>query len=172
MRRWLRRIRGAIGMGLTWAAGWAPIGVLTGVLVNVVFPGFPPLGLGTVVAVNATTFAVLGFVGGTIFATVLRLTEGHRRFDELSLWRFTGWGAVGGLLLGGVAVTVGLWGSGFGQIGAAMIGAATLLGAGSASSSLALARRADDRALPKARADVADAGSKQTERHRQPGRHS
>lgn len=149
MKKWLQRVRGAIGMGLTWAAGWAPIGALVGVVLNAVLPGFPPIGLGTVVAVNATTFAVLGFVGGTIFATVLRLTEGHRRFEELYLLRFAGWGAVGGLLLGGVAVAVGLWGSGFGRIGAAMIGAATLLGAGSASGSLALARKADDRALPK-----------------------
>ncbi|GMR14171.1 MAG: hypothetical protein BMS9Abin29_2410 [Gemmatimonadota bacterium] len=30
MKTWLRRIRGAAGMGLTWAAGWALVGVLIG----------------------------------------------------------------------------------------------------------------------------------------------
>lgn len=31
MSRWLRRIRGAVGMGVTWAVGWALVGVLIGV---------------------------------------------------------------------------------------------------------------------------------------------
>lgn len=26
MQNWLRRIRGAVGTGLSWAAGWAPAG--------------------------------------------------------------------------------------------------------------------------------------------------
>lgn len=144
MRGWLGRIRGAIGMGLTWAAGWAPIGAVLGWVLHLVLPG-GGLGLGGVIALNAATFAVLGFLGGTIFASVLRLTEGRRRFDELSLPRFAGWGAVGGLVLGGVAVSAGLWGGGLGVLGAGMMGAATLLGAGSAAASLAVARAADDR---------------------------
>jgi hypothetical protein len=32
LKKWLRRIRGAVGMGLTWAAGWAIGGVLIVVL--------------------------------------------------------------------------------------------------------------------------------------------
>jgi hypothetical protein len=171
MRQWLQRIRGAVGMGLTWAAGWAPIGAVVGAVLHVLLPG-TPIGLGSVVALNATTFAVLGFVGGTIFATTLRLTEGHHRFDELSLPRFAGWGAVGGLILGAVAVTAGLWGAGFGSLGAAMMGAATLLGAGSAAGSLALARRADDPKPLEAGAKVADAGLPETERRHLPGKRS
>lgn len=31
MKKWLRRIRSAVGMGLTWAAAWALGGVLIGV---------------------------------------------------------------------------------------------------------------------------------------------
>ena len=30
MKKWLRRVRGALGMGLIWAAGWALVGVLIG----------------------------------------------------------------------------------------------------------------------------------------------
>ena len=29
-KNWLQRVRGAIGIGATWAAGWAPIGAVTG----------------------------------------------------------------------------------------------------------------------------------------------
>ena len=157
MRRWLQRIRGAVGMGLTWAAGWAPIGAVVSTVLHVVLPG-TPIGLGSVIALNATTFAALGLIGGTVFAGVLRLTEGNRRFDELSLPRFAGWGAIGGVLLGGVAVSIGLWGAGFGLVGAGMMGAATLLGAASAAGSLALARATDDRELLEAGSDVADTG--------------
>lgn len=146
MAGWVQRLRGALGMGLTWAAGWAPIGALVGSVLHMVLPG-GPLGLGSVIALNAVSFAALGFVGGTAFAGVLRLAERNSRFHELSLPRFSGWGAVGGAVLGGVAATAGMWGGGFGLLGVGMIGAATLLGAASAAGTLALARAADDPAL-------------------------
>jgi hypothetical protein len=31
LKKWLRRIRGAVGMGLTWAVGWGLGGLLIGV---------------------------------------------------------------------------------------------------------------------------------------------
>ena len=81
MKNWLQRVRGAIGIGATWAAAWAPIGALTGWM-TAVLVDFPP----AVVAANyAATFAVLGLMGGTIFSTVLRLAEGRRSFEQLSL---------------------------------------------------------------------------------------
>jgi len=40
MNRWPRRIRGAVGMGLTWAVGWALGGVLIGVG-SILLPGLP-----------------------------------------------------------------------------------------------------------------------------------
>ena len=157
MRQSLRRIRGAIGMGLTWAAGWAPIGAVVGGVLHEVLPT-SPIGLASVVVLNATTFAVLGFIGGTVFGTVLRLAEGHRRFEQLSLPRFASWGAVGGVLLGGAAVAAGLWGASLGPLGASMVGAATFLGAVSATGTLALARRGNGRGLLEADTDLADAG--------------
>jgi hypothetical protein len=36
MRNWIRRIRGGIGIGLTWAAGWMPIGAFTALSVWVI----------------------------------------------------------------------------------------------------------------------------------------
>jgi len=143
MKGWLRRIRGAIGMGLTWATGWAPVGAVTGWITGLVL-GFP---LGVVAVNYGVMFGVLGFVGGTIFSTVLRIAEGRRTFDQLSLPRFTGWGALGGLVLGGLSVMIGLLGPGLGMLDAVMAGVATLLGAGSAAGTLAIARKANDGSL-------------------------
>lgn len=163
MKSWWRRVRGALGMGLTWAVGWAPVGAVLGSVLWAVHD--PPVGLMTVVEINAITLGVLGFFGGTIFSTVLRLAEGSRRFDELTLPRFAAWGAAGGLLLGGLAVAAGLWGAGgLPVVGVAVAGTATLLGAGSAAGSLALARQADDRELLEGGADVAEAGLTEEER--------
>ncbi|HEX6747881.1 MAG TPA: hypothetical protein VF092_11375 [Longimicrobium sp.] len=149
MKKLLQRIRGAIGIGLTWAAGWAPIGAVTG-WITASLLHFP---MGTVITNYAVTFGVLGFVGGTIFSTVLSLAEGRRSFDQLSLPRFAAWGAVGGLVLGGLSAAVGLLGAGLTIQGAVMAGAAALLGAGSAAGMLVIARAAQGQALP--RGDVA-----------------
>ena len=163
MKNWLRRIRGVIGMGLTWAVGWSAIGAVFGlvdaVVIGVVLQGIP---LGAYVAVYVRIFATLGFFGGAIFSTVLRLAEGRRRFDELSLPRFAAWGGLGGLLLGVIALTgaVGAVPVSLGRVMGPMdfvvAGVATLLGAGSAAASLALARRADDQELLEAGEDIAD----------------
>jgi hypothetical protein len=163
MRMWLQRLRGAIGMGLAWAASWTPIGAAVDAVLHYVLPG-TPISLGSAVILNATTFAALGFVGGTIFSTVLRLAEGRHRFDELSMARFVAWGAVGGLLLGGTAVATGLWGASLGPLGASMIAVATILAAGSAAGSLALARQADDQELLQTGSDVENMGLTAAER--------
>jgi hypothetical protein len=142
MKDWLRRLRGALGIGVTWALGWAPIGAVLGSVLWFLLD--VPVGLLAVIQINAIAFGILGFLGGTIFSTVLGLAEGRRQFDELTLPRFAAWGALGGLLLGGLAVGAGLWGaSGVPVVAATVTVAATLLGAASAVGSLALARHAD-----------------------------
>ena len=166
MKKWLRRIRGAIGMGLTWAAGWAPVGAITG-WGTALFLGFP---LGVVTTNYAVTFAVLGLIGGTVFSTVLSLTEGGRSFNQLSLPRFLAWGAIGGFLLGGLAVTAGLLGAGLTTLGAVMVGASTVLGAGSAASTLAIARAAPRGELPKERDTAVEAGLTAAKVRQLPGR--
>jgi len=91
MGKWLRRIRGAIGMGFIWGAAWAGAGfvlaVVTGFKADAPFP---------------LIFGVLGFVAGVIFSAFLALTEGRRRFDQMSLPRFAAWGATGGIVLSAV----------------------------------------------------------------------
>ena len=150
MKKWLKRIRGAVGMGLTWAAAWAAVGGLA-----VVF-GLGPEGGATFAFSLGYAFGlgVAGFIGGAAFSVVLGIAEGRRRFDEMSLPRFATWGAVGGLLFGV------LWWPGT----LVRLGIATLLGAGCAAGSLALARRADDRELLEHGADVSDIGLTEEEK--------
>src|SRR5918992_5973371 len=99
MKRWLRRIRGAVGMGLTWAVGFALVG--GGLMEALVDPH------GKILDMWPQTLAIPGFLGGVVFSAVLRIAEGRRRFDELSLSRFGAWGAVAGLLLGVLPFAVG-----------------------------------------------------------------
>ena len=149
MKKLLRRIRGAIGMGLTWAFGWTLVGMLGVVVFYSLFPNTPD-----VFDIWIPVFAYPGFLAGVGFSVVLRIAEGRRRFDELSLPRFAAWGAVGGLLVGAFAAAVGS-GSAPTIALAAIMGTTTLLGAVSASGMLALARKGEHRELPDSSADVA-----------------
>jgi hypothetical protein len=99
-------------------------------------------------------FALLGFLAGVTFSGVLGIGEGRRRFDQMSLPRFAGWGAIGGLLLSGIfAWAVGLAGE-FLVLGPVF----ALAGAASAAGTLALARKAEKRELLDAGVDTAERG--------------
>lgn len=143
MRKWLRRVRGAIGIGFTWGAAWAGAGMVLAVVTG--FKADAPFPL---------VFGVLGFIAGVIFSAFLALTEGRRRFDQMSLPRFAGWGATGGLLLSAVfAKAASLdWGDVL-----AIAPTFALACAVCASGSLAVARRAVRRELPDIRANTAEA---------------
>jgi hypothetical protein len=152
MNKWTRRIRGALGTGLTWAAGWALVGVLIGVT-SVLLPDLPfwkPFF--EVFDAPLPALAVPGFFGGALFSIVLGIAGRHRRFDELSLPRFAALGAVGGLMLSllpAAMVAVGLAsmdperGFGLWQLTSMISVPLILLSAGSASASLILARKAE-----------------------------
>jgi FtsH-binding integral membrane protein len=134
MSKWMRRIRGALGMGLAWALAWFSAGM---VLLFVVGPDAAdvPFPLG---------FGALGFLAGITFSGVLGLAEGRRSFEQMSLPRFALWGGVGGLLFAGIFVVAAALGiEAFLGLGIVF----ALAGAGCASGSLALARRVDDRVL-------------------------
>jgi hypothetical protein len=143
MRKWLRRIRGAIGMGFIWGAVWSAVGLIPRWLLGFNADAPFPLILG-----------VLGFIAGVTFSSILALTEGRRRFDQLSLPRFAGWGAVGGLVLSGVfAKAASLeWADVLAIAPTFAIACAVC-----ASGSLILARRAAQLELPRSRAETAEA---------------
>jgi hypothetical protein len=129
MRKLLRRIRGAVGMGFTWAAAWSVVGMVPrwvlGFNTDVPFP---------------LVFGVLGFIAGVTFSALLVLTRGRRGFDQMTLSRFASWGAIGGLLLSALFARVAslAWGDVL-----AVAPALAAACAACASGSLALARRAD-----------------------------
>jgi hypothetical protein len=145
MKKWLRRIRGAIGMGLTWALAWFGAGMVLLLVVGFGAADVPfPLG-----------FGLLGFFAGVAFSAVLVLAEGRRRFDQMSLPRFAAWGGLGGLVLSGIFVPV----AGLGADVLLVLGPVfALAGAACAAGSLALARMAEDRELPDAGIDVSEIG--------------
>jgi hypothetical protein len=137
MAQWGRRIRGTIVMGLLWAAGGVGIGGVIELIDNV-WPG--ALSFASRVDMWPQTLAIPGFLGGLLFATVLMIAGRQYRFDQLSMPRFTAWGAVAGLALGGLAMTIGA--------PLLFVGITTLAGAVAAAGSLQLARRARTPALP------------------------
>lgn len=141
MKKWLRRLRGAVGMGLTWAAAWLGAGL---VLLLVV-------GFGAADVPFPLFFGLLGFVAGVTFSGLLGMVAGRRRFDELSLPRFAAWGAVGGLLVAG-ALTLA---TGLGEAILVVGPILALAGAACAAGSLALARQAEDRGALAAGVDEA-----------------
>jgi len=144
MRKWLRRIRGAIGMGLIWAVAWFGAGIILLLIVGFGAADVPfPIG-----------FGVFGFLAGITFSGVLVIIEGRRRFDQMSLPRFAAWGAVAGLLLSGIFSLVAGLGEEFLVLGPVF----ALAGAGCAAGSLALARIAEGRELLDASAEVAEVG--------------
>ncbi len=135
MSLWLQRMRGAVGMGLLWAAAWFGAGLALLLVVGVDAADVPfPLG-----------FGMLGFFAGVCFSGVLVVAEGRRRFEQMSLPRFAGWGAVGGVLFS--VVFAGLAGlAGALPVLATVFG---LAGAGSAAGTLVVARMATDGAVPR-----------------------
>lgn len=150
MGKWLRRIRGTIGMGFTWAAAWASVGFVPhwvlGFFSDLPFP---------------ILFAGLGFIAGVTFSGILMLTEGRRRFDQMSLPRFAAWGAVGGLLLSALFVR----GMSYGLAEVLALNATfAFASAVCASGSLAVARRAVRRELPGSSEDVGEAGLTEQEK--------
>jgi hypothetical protein len=129
-------------MALLWAVVWAIVG--GGVMEGIVDRD------GAILDMWPQTLALVGFAGGALFAVVLGIAARRRRFDELSLPGFVAWGLAAGLLLGGALLATGA--------PLFVLALTTLLSAGAAGGSLLLARRAEDRELLAAGADVSRAG--------------
>jgi hypothetical protein len=141
MKDVLRRIRGAVGMGLAWAMVWAPIAVLAGLIID------PD---GSMDEMWPAIGAYPGFLSGVVFSALIGIAEGRRGLGELALVRAGAWGAAAGVLVGVLPFTIGesasklpLW-----QLAAIVIGSITLLSALSAVGSAMLSRYGARRHAP------------------------
>ena len=144
MAKWVRRIRSAVVLGLTWATVWFAAGL---VLLLVV-------GFGAADVPFPLFFGLLGFLAGATFSLLLAVIERRRKFDQLSLSRSAGWGALGGLLLAIALVLV----SGLGDEVLVLGPVFALSGAICAAGTLAVARWADTQTLLDAGIDAAPVG--------------
>ena len=89
----VRRLRGALGIALTWGVLWAPIGLALGLILAALRPGDidPGEGPGRIAAV----FGVVGFLSGLGSAALLSLGEQRKTIRQLSPARVALWGALG-----------------------------------------------------------------------------
>ncbi len=80
MRRWLRKVRGALGIAFAWAASWAvaEVAIVSGLVL--VFGG--PLSAGMIAAL-ALSGAIVGFLGGLGFSAVFGALNRRRTLDEI-----------------------------------------------------------------------------------------
>lgn len=127
MPGWMKKVRGALGMGVVWAVAWAAIG---GGVMEGIFDRD-----GHLMDMWPQFLGIVGFLGGVMFSGILGLAAGRRRFDELSVPQFTAYGALGGAALGGLGILAG---------GPAVFVAVATLGcAAAAAGTLVVARKAE-----------------------------
>ncbi|HEX5004688.1 MAG TPA: hypothetical protein VFV65_05190 [Gemmatimonadales bacterium] len=137
MPRWLRIVRGMLTMGLTFSAGvFVVASTIAGVAILLF--GVKPEPEMVITVVGS---AIWSFPIGLAFAGFMALSARGRGFDKLTIPRFAAIGAGAGLLLYGL-LALNAWQAW--SADAAIVNAVlfVLLGSGSATASLLLARRA------------------------------
>lgn len=136
MPRWLRVIRGMIGMGLVFAVGVGVVASVIAVPVWLLMGG----GSGREMIRMVVASSMWAFPIGVAFSGVMALTAHGRSFDKLSLPRFAALGAGAGLLLFGV-LAINAWQAWSVTTAIANASIFVLLGSGSATATLLIARR-------------------------------
>ena len=97
MNNVLRKLRGMLGMGITWAVGWTLVMFMIGTIIGIVDPdsidpGEEPWRMAGIIS-------FVGFLSGTAFAAIFASAERRRKIRELSVLRSAFWGALGGAVL-------------------------------------------------------------------------
>ena len=97
MNSLLRKLRGMLGMGITWGVGWGLVIFIIGSIIGIVDPdsidsGEEPWRLALLVG-------SVGFVSGSLFALIFSRAERRKSIKDLSISRATLWGALGGAAL-------------------------------------------------------------------------
>lgn len=94
----LRRLRGLIGVGLSWAILWAAVIFAIGTVILIFDPASIDAGEEPW-RMALTIVAPVGFVSGVLFGGMLMGAERKKSIRDLSLWRVALWGAIGGAAL-------------------------------------------------------------------------
>lgn len=134
----LRRLRGALGLAVTWGVTWAIAAGLIGGLatsaVLILSGHFPPVPL--LIGAFGLAGGISGFVSGAGFALLLTTSARRRTLDDINPIQFGILGAIPAAVVGWLL---------FHQAGLALV--ATGFGFVAATGSLVLARRANVREL-------------------------
>ena len=93
MKKLLQKLRGLLGVGLTWGALWAGIGAVIGLVVGMVSPEL--WRYANPILEWAVGMGAYGFVSGVGFGSLLSLGEGRKTLRDLSLPRVAIWGILG-----------------------------------------------------------------------------
>ena len=156
MTKWLKRVRAALVMGVTWAIVWAPVAVLLGT--TIIDPDNSMDEMWFMVG------ALPGFLCGVLFSAVLGVAARRRRLDELSKVRVGGWGAVAGVMTGIIPFILG---DGSGNpvwlLPTVLVGSFAFLGSLSAAGTLAIAQGAQKREQLASGANLDDVGLTESE---------
>jgi hypothetical protein len=129
----LRRCRGAFGIGMVWGAAWAAFLAAASVIIGIFDPDSIDPGEGPLML--ARFGAAFGFVSGAAFGVLLSLTESRKGILKLSLPRAALWGVLGSAALPLLT-----------PMNDSILVFACPLGAALAAGTVALARRAELRA--------------------------
>ena len=86
-----------LGMGLTWAVGWAIVMFIIGTIIGIVDPDQIDAGEGPWRL--ALMVSTVGFISGSVFALIFASAERRKSIRDLSVLRSAFWGALGGAAL-------------------------------------------------------------------------
>ena len=150
MNRIVRRLRGLLGVGVTWGALWSVIGAGVGLVLGIVAPemwGWTDRFFEWTIGMG-----LYGLVSGVGFGSLLALREGRRTMFEVSLRRTAIWGVMGSAAVPLMFAALGAFEAGTTiaeVLGAILVTA--VLGGTFAPAAIAVARRAELRAVEESR---------------------
>jgi hypothetical protein len=87
----LRRVRGAVVLGLLWAVVWLPVATIVGTIFRWI--ALPPRSTDWILI---AVFGGLGFVSGTTFGGLLSGLERRRTIESIAAGRLALWGLLAG----------------------------------------------------------------------------